>query len=140
MTEAGHSFVRIDGSVSAQKRIVCISQFNADGPDTPRFILCSLLASGTGINLTRGNYAFMMDLWWNEAVENQAMDRIHRINQTRKVTVMRFVMKDSIEERIVQLQQKKGMQAKGVLSKLKGDEKRKALLGDVRGLLEIDEK
>eukprot|EP00594_Rhizosolenia_setigera_P011544 CAMPEP_0178958718 /NCGR_PEP_ID=MMETSP0789-20121207/11812_1 /TAXON_ID=3005 /ORGANISM="Rhizosolenia setigera, Strain CCMP 1694" /LENGTH=953 /DNA_ID=CAMNT_0020641483 /DNA_START=160 /DNA_END=3021 /DNA_ORIENTATION=+ len=140
MKEAGHSFVRIDGSVSAQNRITRIQDFNSDYyEDSPRFILCSLLASGTGINLTRGNYAFMMDCWWNEAIESQAMDRIHRINQTRKVTVLRFVMKDSIEERIIELQEKKSMQAKGVLQKLKGDEKRKALLGDLRGLLDIPE-
>ena len=139
LTNAGHSFVRIDGSVPAPKRIGCIYQFNSDEPESPRFILCSLLASGTGINLTRGNYAFLMDCWWNEAIESQAMDRIHRINQTRKVTVLKFVMKDSIEERIVKLQEAKSMQAKGVLQKLKGDEKRKALLGDLRGLLQIQE-
>lgn len=75
MKEAGFSFVRIDGSVSAPKRITAISTFNSDAPDAPRFILCSLLASGTGINLTRANWCFMMDVWWNEAVEAQAMDR-----------------------------------------------------------------
>jgi SNF2 family DNA or RNA helicase len=81
----------------------------------------------------------MMDCWWNAAIENQAMDRIHRINQTRKVTILRFVMKDSIEERIIALQEAKSMQAKGVLQKLKGDEKRKVLLGNLRGLLQIEE-
>ncbi len=140
LTEAGHTFVRIDGSVSAEKRIAYIHRFNSEQEGSPRFILCSLLASGTGINLTRGNWAFMMDCWWNEAIECQAMDRIHRINQTRKVTVLRFVMKDSIEERIVALQEAKSMQAKGVLQKLKGDEKRKALLSDLRGLLDIEER
>ena len=139
MEDAGHTYVRIDGSVPALKRIDCVHKFNSEATDSPRFILCSLLASGTGINLTRGNHAFMMDCWWNEAIENQAMDRIHRINQKRNVTIMRFVMKDSIEERIVALQEAKSMQAKGVLQKLKGDEKRKALLGDLRGLLQLEE-
>ena len=139
MNKSGHSFVRIDGSVSATRRITNITRFNSDGEDSPRFILCSLLAAGTGINLTRANWCFMMDVWWNEAVESQAMDRIHRISQTRKVTVLRFVMKDSIEESIIKMQQKKSAQAKGVLMKLKGDEKRKALLGDLRGLLQIKE-
>ena len=134
---AGHTFVRIDGSVSAPKRIAAITSFNSDDSDAPRFILCSLLASGTGINLTRANWCFMMDVWWNEAVESQAMDRIHRLSQTRKVTVLRFVMKDSIEERIIKVQERKSLQAKGALQKLKGDEKRKALLGDLRGLLDI---
>lgn len=138
LADAGHSFVRIDGSVPAKKRIVYIHAFNKE-EDTPRFILCSLLAAGTGINLTRGNHAFMMDCWWNEAIENQAMDRIHRIGQKRKVNITRFVMKDSVEERIVELQEAKSMQAKRVLQKLKGDEKRKALLSDLRGLLELNE-
>eukprot|EP00980_Cylindrotheca_fusiformis_P021353 scaffold8235_cov113-Cylindrotheca_fusiformis.AAC.7 len=110
MKEAGHTFVRIDGSVPALKRVELIQQFNADGG--PRFILCSLLASGTGINLTRGNHAFLMDCWWNEAMESQAMDRIHRINQKRTVKVTKFVMKGSIEERIVTMQQAKSLQAK----------------------------
>lgn len=139
LEESGHSFVRIDGSVPAPRRIAVISQFNSDDPAAPRFIICSLLASGTGINLTRANWCFMMDVWWNEAVESQAMDRIHRISQTRKVTVLRFVMKDSIEERIIKVQERKSLQAKGALQKLKGDEKRKALLGDLRGLLDIKE-
>ena len=80
-----------------------------------------------------------MDCWWNEAIESQAMDRVHRINQTREVKVTKFVMKGSIEERIVKLQQAKSAQAKGVLQKLTGNEKRKALLGALRGLLEIGE-
>jgi SNF2 family DNA or RNA helicase len=78
-----------------------------------------------------------MDVWWNSAVEEQAMDRIHRISQKRAVNVLRFVMKDSIEERIIEVQIKKSLQAKGALQKLRGDEKRKALIGDLRGLLEI---
>ena len=139
MKQAGHTFARIDGSVSAHKRISLIRSFNSNDTDGPRFILCSLLASGTGINLTRANWCFMMDVWWNEAVENQAMDRIHRLNQTRKVNVFRFVMKDSIEERIIKVQERKSLQAKGALQILKGDEKRKALIGDLRGLLEIKE-
>lgn len=139
MKEAGHSFARIDGSISTPKRIAAISSFNSDNPDSPRFILCSLLASGTGINLTRANWCFMMDVWWNEAVESQAMDRIHRISQTRKVNVLRFVMQGSIEERIIKVHERKSLQAKGALQKLQGDEKRKALIGDLRGLLEIKE-
>ncbi|KAL7498338.1 hypothetical protein ACHAWT_009386 [Skeletonema menzelii] len=137
MRKAGHSFVRIDGSVSAAKRISNITNFNSDGG--PRFILCSLLAAGTGINLTRANWCYMMDCWWNEAVESQAMDRIHRLSQTRKVTVLRFVMKDSIEESIIKMQERKSVQAKAVTQKLSGDEKRKALLGNLRGLLDIKE-
>ncbi len=69
-----------------------------------------------------------------------ATSSVHRISQTRKVHVLRFVMKDSIEERIIKVQERKSLQAKSVVQKLQGDEKRKALLGDLRGLLDIDEK
>ena len=75
MEKDGHSFVRIDGSVPVRKRIDYIQQFNSDDDASPRFILGSLSACGTGINLTRGNHAFLMDCWWNEAIEEQAMDR-----------------------------------------------------------------
>jgi SWI/SNF-related matrix-associated actin-dependent regulator of chromatin subfamily A3 len=63
------------------------------------------------------------------------MDRIHRLDQTRKVNVIRFVMKDSIEERIVALQEAKSLQAKSALEKLKPEEKRKARMSDLKGLL-----
>mmetsp|Transcript_12803 Transcript_12803/g.15672 ORF Transcript_12803/g.15672 Transcript_12803/m.15672 type:complete len:1060 (+) Transcript_12803:80-3259(+) len=137
LKDSGHSYCRIDGSMTVVKRIESISAFSAD--DGPRLILCSLHAAGTGINLTRGNHAFMMDCWWNDSVENQAMDRIHRIGQTRKVTVVRFVMQDSVEERMVALQEAKSMQAKGAMEKLSAEEKRKARLDQLRGLLLLAE-
>jgi SNF2 family DNA or RNA helicase len=68
----GHSFTRIDGSMNAASRIEAIKEFSKeDVTDSPRFILCSLRAAGTGINLTRGNVAFMLDPWWNQAVSAQ---------------------------------------------------------------------
>lgn len=87
LTEHGYSFVRIDGSKSATQRIAAMKSFAAD--DGPTFILCSLHAAGTGITLSRGNHVYMMDTWWNTSVENQAMDRAHRIGQTRPVRVVR---------------------------------------------------
>ena len=67
------------------------------------------------------------------------MDRVHRIGQTRKVNITRFVMKDSTEERIVQLQIAKSMQAKGALQKLKAEEKKAARLNDLRTLLDLED-
>ena len=74
LKQAGHVFVRIDGSMTTTRRIAAVSSFCSDDSteSSPRFILCSLHAAGTGINLTRGNHAFMMDCWWNQAIENQA--------------------------------------------------------------------
>lgn len=72
---AGYDCVRIDGSMNAFARIEAMEAFKYDDEDSPRIILCSLHACGTGINLTRGNNIHMMDTWWNSAVENQAMVR-----------------------------------------------------------------
>eukprot|EP00536_Pseudo-nitzschia_multiseries_P013974 jgi/Psemu1/327386/estExt_fgenesh1_pg.C_6390001 len=136
--EEGHAFVRIDGSMNTMKRMAAVRAFSSDEINGPRFILCSLHAAGTGINLTRGSKAFMMDCWWNSSVENQAMDRIHRIGQIRPVTIYRFVMKDSLEERIVALQSAKSVQAKGAMQKLKAEEKKQTRLRDLKGLLLIE--
>ena len=80
----------------------------------------------------------MMDTWWNSAVELQAFDRVHRIGQTRKVVVNRFVAANSIEARMVELQEAKAAMGKGAFEKLSEQEKRKVRLGDVKRLLELD--
>lgn len=69
--------------------------------------LISLKAGGTGLNLTKAEYVFIFDPWWNPTVEQQAIDRSHRIGQQNKVIAYRMLCKDSVEERIVQLQQRK---------------------------------
>lgn len=141
MKAAGHTFTRIDGRMNAQERIDAMEAFDTEGcyeKRTPRFILCSLMACGTGINLTRGNVVFLMDPWWNGAAESQAMDRVHRIGQTRKVRVMRFLMKDSIEERLVGLQDSKAALGKGSMEKLTPEEKRKARLTALMDLFQIE--
>ena len=67
----------------------------------------SLKAGCVGLNLTVANYGFILDPWWNPFAENQAIARAHRIGQTQKVNVIRFISKGSIEEKIIQLQQQK---------------------------------
>eukprot|EP00978_Attheya_sp_CCMP212_P013372 scaffold33647_cov49-Attheya_sp.AAC.2 len=136
MKASNHSFTRIDGSKSPTDRIKAMTTFNSQNGG-PRFILCSLHAAGTGINLTRGNHIFMMDTWWNKAVEVQAMDRVHRIGQKRNVRVVRFVMTGSIEERIVDLQERKATLAKGAMEKLKPEEIRNMRVGDLKTLFQI---
>ena len=69
--------------------------------------LISLKAGGVALNLTEASHCFIMDPWWNPAVENQAVDRIHRLGQKRPIRVTRLVIENSIESRIVQLQDKK---------------------------------
>ena len=70
-------------------------------------MLISLRAGGVGLNLTSANTVIMCDPWWNEAVENQAINRAFRIGQKRKVTVYRLIIQESIEEKILKLQEKK---------------------------------
>lgn len=72
-----------------------------------RVILISLKAGGEGLNLQVASRIFLMDPWWNPAAEMQAIQRAHRIGQTRPVQGVRFICKDTIEERILQLQEKK---------------------------------
>ena len=80
-------------------------RFQAD--DGPPVMLVSLKAGGTGLNLTAADHVFLCDPWWNPAVEDQAADRAHRIGQTRPVMVYRLVAADTVEERILALQDSK---------------------------------
>lgn len=133
--ENGYDFVRIDGSMNAKRRIESMRGFSQEGG--PRLILCSLKAAGTGINLTRANHIYMMDTWWNQAVESQAIDRVHRIGQTRAVRALRFVIGKSIEERMVEIQEAKAAVGKGAMEKLSAEEARKARITDLRTLFQI---
>ncbi|MCF8364061.1 MAG: SWF/SNF helicase family protein, partial [Prolixibacteraceae bacterium] len=69
--------------------------------------LISLKAGGTGLNLTAADYVYIVDPWWNPAVENQAIDRCHRIGQDKKVFAYRMICKNTVEEKIIALQNKK---------------------------------
>jgi non-specific serine/threonine protein kinase len=85
-----------------------VDKFNND-PDTPIFLI-SLKAGGTGLNLTAADYVIHYDPWWNPAVEDQATDRTHRIGQTKKVFSYKMICENTVEEKILQLQeQKKGV-------------------------------
>ena len=75
----------------------------------------SLKAGGTGLNLTAADHVFLLDPWWNPAVEEQAADRAHRIGQDRPVMIYRLVAKDTVEERILQLQEHKRALAEAAL-------------------------
>ncbi|MCH88000.1 SWI/SNF-related matrix-associated actin-dependent regulator of chromatin subfamily A member 3-like 2-like, partial [Trifolium medium] len=85
------SFVRLDGTLNLQQREKVIKQFSEDSDI--QVLLMSLKAGGVGINLTAASNAFVMDPWWNPAVEEQAVMRIHRIGQTKKVAIKRFIVK-----------------------------------------------
>ncbi len=97
------AFTRLDGSTRDRATVVNTFQ-SANGPPV---MLVSLKAGGTGLNLTAADHVFLLDPWWNPAVEDQAADRAHRIGQDRPVIVYRLVAKDTVEERIFALQGRK---------------------------------
>jgi SNF2 family DNA or RNA helicase len=103
LTEAKIGFTRLDGST--RDRAGVVAEFQS--PDGPPVILLSLKAGGTGLNLTAADHVFLLDPWWNPAVEDQAADRAHRIGQDKPVNVYRMVARDTVEERILELQGRK---------------------------------
>ncbi len=104
--DAGISYFSFDGSTTANKRAELIAAFQSPDNDTKVFII-SLKAGGVGITLTAASYVYVVDPWWNKAVENQAIDRLYRIGQKKTVFAYKMVCKNSIEERILQLQERK---------------------------------
>ncbi|MBT9315395.1 DEAD/DEAH box helicase [Leptothoe spongobia] len=94
----------LDGSTPAKQRKKRVDAFQSGEGNV---FLISLKAGGTGLNLTAADYVIHMDPWWNPAVEDQASDRAHRIGQTRPVTIYRLVTRGTIEEKIVELHNKK---------------------------------
>ncbi|MFQ3271195.1 MAG: SNF2 family DNA or RNA helicase, partial [Lentimonas sp.] len=103
--QAGVRYLRMDGHTPMAKRKKLVQEFQSE--DGPSFFFISLKTGGVGLNLTRANYVFHVDPWWNPAVENQASDRAHRIGQTRSVFVQRLIMKHTIEERMLDLKARK---------------------------------
>lgn len=104
LDSAGIAYSYLDGSVTSDGRATAIEEF---GNGTTQVFLISLKAGGFGLNLTTADYCFLCDPWWSPAAEAQAVDRAHRIGQTRPVTVYRLVAQDTIEEKVVALQERK---------------------------------
>ena len=102
LDEAGIAYAYLDGST--KDRAAALERFRSGR--APVFLV-SLKAGGFGINLTEADYCYLLDPWWNPAAENQAVDRTHRIGQTRKVMVYRMVAQDTIEEKVMELKARK---------------------------------
>jgi len=96
------TFVRLQGNMTPGKRAEAINTFQAN--QDVRVILCSTHAAGVGVTLTAGNTVVLLDPWWNKAVEEQAIDRVHRIGQSKKVDVVRVVAENTVEEQILAVQ------------------------------------
>ncbi|ODH53180.1 hypothetical protein GX48_00716 [Paracoccidioides brasiliensis] len=166
LTCAGISHLRFDGSISQTSRAAVLAKFcsvavaddkNDDDDEgkrqsklpssnnhakesPPNVLLISLRAGGVGLNLTAANHVIMMDPWWSFATEAQAIDRVHRMGQLRDVTVTRFIVKDSIEGRILKIQERKMMIAGSLGLRVGGnggeEERKKERIEELRLLFE----
>ncbi|KAH9921492.1 SNF2 family N-terminal domain-containing protein [Epithele typhae] len=114
LQRAGFVVCRLEGTMSPQARDATIKYFMNNVHVT--VFLVSLKAGGVALNLTEASRVYLMDSWWNPAVEFQAMDRIHRLGQHRPVKAIKLVVEDSIESRIIQLQEKKAAMVDATLS------------------------
>jgi superfamily II DNA or RNA helicase len=103
---AGITYFLLDGQTPAKKRAAMVREFQ-EKPTAPRLFLISLKAGNTGLTLTAADYVFLFDPWWNTAVEQQAIDRTHRIGQTKNVFSYRLICRNTVEEKILELQQRK---------------------------------
>lgn len=114
LEELGVKYEYFDGSTSAPDREKAIQSFQNN--EEVRVFLISLKAGGVGLNLTAADYVYIVDPWWNPAVEQQAIDRTHRIGQTKNIFAYRMICKDTIEDKILQLQEKKRILARELIS------------------------
>ena len=96
-------YAYLDGST--KDRMGEVQRFQTD--DKLRIFLISLKAGGVGLNLTKADYVFILDPWWNPAIEQQAIDRAHRIGQENRVFTYKFITRNTVEEKILALQQHK---------------------------------
>ncbi len=114
LKELGVVYEYFDGSTSAADREKAINHFQSD--DDCRVFLISLKAGGVGLNLTAADYVYIVDPWWNPAVEQQAIDRTHRIGQTKNIFAYRMICTDTVEDKILKLQERKRNLAKDLIT------------------------
>ncbi|EEP80155.1 hypothetical protein UREG_04997 [Uncinocarpus reesii 1704] len=165
LTREGLDFLRFDGTMQQKARKAVLTEFSRvpevfseDEEDddtaifqstrshkpkihksTPNILLISLRAGGVGLNLTAANHVYMMDPWWSFAVEAQAIDRVHRMGQLKDVKVTRFVVKNSIEERMLRVQERKMMIAGSLglrVGEASEEERRKERIEELKLLFE----
>ncbi|KAM0342983.1 hypothetical protein ACHAPU_009013 [Fusarium lateritium] len=134
LTRANIKFLRLDGSMPQKARAAVLDQFSERKGFT--ILLLSLRAGGVGLNLTSAGRVFMMDPWWSFAVEAQAIDRVHRMGQEAEVQVKRFVVKESVEERMLRVQERKKFIATS-LGMMNDEEKKLQRIEDIKDWAEM---
>jgi SNF2-related domain/Helicase conserved C-terminal domain len=114
LEKEGIQYSYLDGGTKAEKRKEAVDTFQTN--ENIKVFLISLKAGGVGLNLTSANYVYLIDPWWNPAVEQQAIDRTHRIGQKNKIFAYKMICKDTVEEKIIALQQRKKQLANDLIT------------------------
>lgn len=132
--------LRIDGSVSQTQRAEVLKSFADDdelAPGTANVLLVSLKAGGVGLNLVSAAHAILLDIHWNPQVDAQAQDRVHRHGQSRDVIIKRYMIKNSVEEKLLQIQDRKQDIADGALGVATDEDKKQARLSELKLLFSV---
>ncbi|MCX5688540.1 MAG: DEAD/DEAH box helicase, partial [Planctomycetota bacterium] len=115
LDQRGIAHEYLDGQTPLKERAKAVDRFQKVDAKSPRVFVVSLKAGGVGLNLTAADYVFILDPWWNPAAESQAIDRAHRIGQTRSVMAYRFIAAGTVEDRIQELQASKRALATAIM-------------------------
>lgn len=142
LVSQGFKYVRFDGSMSIKAKTESLDKFSEDS--SVSVMLVSLKCGSVGLNMTCANRVIMLDVWWNPAIENQAIDRVHRLGQMKNVVVNRVIVAGTIEDRILDLQAKKQDVINNVFGEGEGTCKMGSLkpslsLGDLIYLFGVDQ-
>ncbi|KFQ00113.1 Helicase-like transcription factor, partial [Leptosomus discolor] len=139
LKESGFAFTRLDGSMAQKKRVEAIQCFQSSQAGSPTVMLLSLKAGGVGLNLTAASRVFLMDPAWNPAAEDQCFDRCHRLGQKHNVVITKFIVKDSVEENMLKIQNKKRELAAGALATKKpsASEVKQTKINEIKALIDL---
>merc|ERR1712083_527775 len=124
------------GSMSFQDRSQAVRRFQSKRDFSPKVMLLSLKAGGVGLNLTAANHLLLLDPAWNPASEWQCFDRTHRLGQKKEVTIYKYITKNSIEEKMMEIQEKKKDLISGAFH-MPAKERRRQRVNDIRNIFGI---
>ncbi|KAK2613815.1 hypothetical protein N8I77_000697 [Diaporthe amygdali] len=134
LKEEGYGYTRIDGSMAPAARDSAMRALQDDS--NTRVMLASLAVCSVGLNLVAADTVILADSWWAPAIEDQAVDRVHRLGQTRPTTVWRLVMEGSVEERVLDIQaEKRQLVGKAFQEKVQGKKTKETRMADIMKLL-----
>ncbi|NWU65379.1 HLTF factor, partial [Pterocles burchelli] len=139
LKESGFVFTRLDGSMAQKKRVEAIQCFQSSQAGSPTVMLLSLKAGGVGLNLTAASRVFLMDPAWNPAAEDQCFDRCHRLGQKHDVVITKFIVKDSVEENMLKIQNKKRQLAAGAFATKKpsASDVKQSKINEIKALIDL---